>query len=355
MYNLTGNKQATLYTIQLLRAVAAICVVYQHSANYAFPEISFGEFGVDIFFIISGFIIAFMVSKNTDKFLLKRVTRIMPMYWFVTFLTIVLCLVFPKWFNNTTVSVLAILKSLFFIPYKIGTSGPIALLGWTLNCEMFFYLIMGICILFIKDKRYLTSCCIFILLLLVTLLNIIKIDGYIFQFYRDRALLLEFIYGIVLYHLFAYNNKHNIIKNNVVLFTFFSIMGVSAFFFLIFSSIYKFNILNDRNIQIGIPSLVLVISMLFFENSINKSNFLMKFGIKLGDASYVMYLFHPFFIYFLQRLVYPKIFLNNGSIIIKLLQIIIGLIATTIGSIFLYDYLDNPIQKKLRSMIKNHG
>jgi peptidoglycan/LPS O-acetylase OafA/YrhL len=349
----TPNTQhPTLITIQLLRAVAAICVVYGHSTSYVFPEISFGGFGVDIFFIISGFVIAVVVSKSTDNFLLKRFARIIPLYWLVTFLTILLCLLFPKWFNNTSVSLSGIIKSLFFIPYKVGTSGPIVLSGWTLNCEILFYLIIGICIYVIKNKKYLTLFCIATLTVFIVLLNIINSENYIFQFYRDRALLPEFIYGIILYHFFDYFNKQIQIKKSIMLFLIFLILGISALLFLILSSIYKMNISDNRNIQIGIPSLILIISMLVFEKSINPKNSLIKFGLKLGDASYVIYLFHPFFIYFLQRLIYPRIFGNNGGIIIKLLQIIFGLLITIAGSMLLYDYIDNPIQKKLRYILK---
>jgi peptidoglycan/LPS O-acetylase OafA/YrhL len=128
----------SIKSIQLLRATAALAVVYTHYSVYAFPQFHTGGFGVDIFFIISGFIIAFIVSNNTRNFLKKRLIRVVPMYILATMMTIGTALVFPQWFNNIKITVPAVVKSILFIPYKIGDSGPILSLGWTLNNEIFF-------------------------------------------------------------------------------------------------------------------------------------------------------------------------------------------------------------------------
>ena len=74
------NNINAIKSIQLLRAVAAISVVYAHYAHYAFPDFASGAYGVDIFFIISGFIIAYITGNNTENFLSKRFIRIIPLY-----------------------------------------------------------------------------------------------------------------------------------------------------------------------------------------------------------------------------------------------------------------------------------
>jgi peptidoglycan/LPS O-acetylase OafA/YrhL len=184
-------------------------------------------------------------------------------------------------------------------------------------------------------------------------LNFIKSENYIIEFYKKRALLLEFIYGLVLYHVFdRYNKKYKNKKNTIVLIIF-SVLGIFSFLFLVFSGIYKINISTNRSIKIGIPALILVMCMIFIENSISSKNVFIKIGQKLGDASYVMYLFHPFFIYFLQRIVFKNSVINDGSIINKLTQIIIGLMTTIICSIFIYSYVDKPVQKYFRNLLKN--
>jgi peptidoglycan/LPS O-acetylase OafA/YrhL len=108
---------------------------------------------------------------------------------------------------------------------------------------------------------------------------------------------------------------------------------------------------ENRNIQTGIPALILVIGLLFFEPYINGNNKAIKFGILLGDASYVMYLFHPYCIYFFQRLVFPKIIQTN--IIIEIMKAMISILATIIFSIYCYKLVDKPIQNGLRNIFIN--
>ena len=83
----------TLLTVQALRAIAAAAVlgfhtVYMlvHNAGYAFRAPSFGESGVDLFFLISGFIMVYTSSGNflepgaSATFLRRRAIRIVPLY-----------------------------------------------------------------------------------------------------------------------------------------------------------------------------------------------------------------------------------------------------------------------------------
>jgi peptidoglycan/LPS O-acetylase OafA/YrhL len=92
-----------LNSIQLLRAFAALSVVLNHYASYAFG-VNVGGFGVDVFFIISGFIIAFIATKNTNYFLLKRIVRVAPLYMVATLMMTGVILVFPSLVNSTDVS-----------------------------------------------------------------------------------------------------------------------------------------------------------------------------------------------------------------------------------------------------------
>jgi len=70
--------------VQALRGFAALLVVLGHT-EYAPPGMRpLGTFGVDIFFVISGFIMAMIVDRNPEKFLLRRFVRILPLYWTAT-------------------------------------------------------------------------------------------------------------------------------------------------------------------------------------------------------------------------------------------------------------------------------
>jgi len=149
-----------IQTVQSLRAIAALLVVFDHtslpSAGHGLsPRLPYiasfiGLQGVAIFFIISGFIMAYTANSPDDagpraslakSFAIRRIVRVVPLYWFFTLLAagIVLLLKLGKF-----MPVSYLLKSLFFIPYvaKYGTllmMNPILPMGWTLNYEMVFY------------------------------------------------------------------------------------------------------------------------------------------------------------------------------------------------------------------------
>jgi peptidoglycan/LPS O-acetylase OafA/YrhL len=127
-------------------------------------------------------------------------------------------------------------------------------------------------------------------------------------------------------------------------------MAVLSLFVLVTGNRY-IEISGNENIQAGIPALILIIGLLFLEPYINGDNRVIKFGILLGDASYVMYLFHPYCIYFFQRLVFPKIIQTN--IIIEIMKVLISIFATMIFSIYCYKLVDKPIQNGLKSIFIN--
>lgn len=267
---MTGN----IISIQLLRAIAALSVVYVHcttKGDYNF--FSTGAFGVDIFFIISGFIIAYMVSKTTEKFLIKRIIRIVPLYFLATVAMILTVMFFPSFIRSTTISISGFIKSIFFIPGPENRGQPILAQGWTLNYEMFFYIIMFLCIIFIKNKKYFTIACISVLALMTIVLYLINSANFIINYYKN-GLFLEFIYGIILYHVYIFINKHarrdtfvyKTIKIIILL-----CLAIGSYGFLIFTDFYKFYFSNNRNFYYGIPALLLVMAILFMEKILKKT------------------------------------------------------------------------------------
>jgi exopolysaccharide production protein ExoZ len=142
--------------LQVLRALAAGLVVYQHAfANWAEKGIGqgaapfidhLGEFGVKLFFVISGFIIVHTASQvpqgweSAKTFWRRRIRRIVPLYWIVT--TVYLA---KNLLVGQSYSLPEVLGSYFFIPYlnPQGLVQPILGLGWSLNFEMFFYMLFG--------------------------------------------------------------------------------------------------------------------------------------------------------------------------------------------------------------------
>jgi peptidoglycan/LPS O-acetylase OafA/YrhL len=128
----------------------------------------YGKLGVDIFFVISGFIMYYSLNKKpttSRDFLINRIVRVIPVYWFYTILLLVLTLFsFVDMESQFTAS--SLFKSLFFIPHdnpseKLGLY-PFLTVGWTLNFEMFFYVTLALMLAVLKNKAVLGT---FVLLL----------------------------------------------------------------------------------------------------------------------------------------------------------------------------------------------
>ena len=138
---------AGLLSLQIVRAVAAVSVVYFHVGGH--PR--FGAFGVDLFFVLSGFVMAMLVAQGATPggFALRRIVRIVPLYWLTTLAVVLIGVLRPTWLATAAPGIGDVLRSLFFVPYlrENGVLAPVLGLGWTLNYEMFFYglIVLSLC------------------------------------------------------------------------------------------------------------------------------------------------------------------------------------------------------------------
>ena len=155
--------------IQGLRGIAALLVVADHSLlrfsewtntralksdHLLYVAELLGRHGVEIFFLISGFIMTvtsyeeFNRHNAASKFLWRRIIRIVPLYWLITALVIGQLV----WQGHAP-NPMSVAKSLAFIPYEneAGSLQPLLRRGWTLNYEMFFYALFGAA-LFLKPR-----------------------------------------------------------------------------------------------------------------------------------------------------------------------------------------------------------
>ncbi len=141
--------------LQALRAVAALSVVVFHAGRYVAgrlpaPAWTWGEFGIDVFFVLSGFVMAWATRPGMSawQFLARRVARIAPMYWLATLAMAIALALQPTLFHAAVLDPGHIAKSLAFIPhFNPGTPSevwPLFVPGWTLNYEMYFYLIFAL-------------------------------------------------------------------------------------------------------------------------------------------------------------------------------------------------------------------
>tara|TARA_Y100001980_G_C14505022_1_gene280668 strand:+ start:99 stop:1085 length:987 start_codon:yes stop_codon:yes gene_type:complete len=324
-----------IYSIQLLRFFAASLVVLNHSLG-ELNILPFGAIGVDIFFIISGFIISFITEKNSDHFLKKRFFRIAPMYWLFTFFIIFISIYLPDILRSSNYDLTHTFFSLFFIPYWTDTTAfsPILKLGWTLNFEMFFYLIFYFCMrLNYKNREILSS--ILLLIIYFTLAAFLLSDTSPFSFYAD-TIIFEFIFGMLL--AVVYKNKSSLFNSygsKVSLF-----LVCSSLIFLISTHYFSFSG-GYRYIFWGMPALLCVVAFLSCEKYMKNENF-KKFAVIGGDISYPLYLIHIYIIAFMNRVLFESINIY--------FLFFFGLLISCLVSYFVLVIFDNPIRRKLNSI-----
>lgn len=199
----------SLASIQFLRAIAAWLVVYHHYMEFFHGLNSssklgqffsvWGTFGIDTFFVISGFIMFYSLASRAygaKEFFVKRLLRIVPAYWFYTLLMVLLSWVYVKEFSYTGWNLNTLVSSLFFIPTKnpSGEIGyyPLLTVGWTLNLEMFFYAWLSLCILIFGRFQFLVCA------IALIAFPLIWDKHWIYAPVLSNKLLYEFVYGLVL-------------------------------------------------------------------------------------------------------------------------------------------------------------
>lgn len=274
-----------LYSLQALRAFAAWVVVCHH-----FMQIFFdfhadgpvgrllaerGAVGVDIFFVISGLVI-YLSTRDKDiaprEFLLNRVLRIVPAYWFYTLLMAVMLLAASRWMPHQVFDWQHLLLSLLFVPSENpGGYGiyPTLNVGWTLNFEMFFYLLFGLAFL-VRQRHHL----ILVTAALLLVSEVLGRLGVLSRFYNND-IIYEFVLGIGLGVLY----RRGLIREGLWLPL--AVLVAAGF------ALYRLDA-SQRLLHWGLPSAMVVLAFIALEPYF-RGNRVLK---ALGDCSYSVYLIH---------------------------------------------------------------
>jgi exopolysaccharide production protein ExoZ len=198
------NKHASnkLSSIQILRAAAALSVAVFHAAQWSRMDFAVGAAGVDVFFVISGFVLWSACEARPPSpaaFLLARAGRILPLYWIVTLAVAAAAVAAPMALPIVLPDLRHLVLSLLLLPHTDPAGGPFPLLptGWTLTYEAFFYLVMGLALSAPRDRR---------LQMVSGLLLAASLIGFAYHGWCTllaNPLLLEFLAGIGLARLWA--------------------------------------------------------------------------------------------------------------------------------------------------------
>lgn len=287
---------ATLYGIQHLRALAALLVVFHHVNNKAMGlyaaknSLSFGMAGVDIFFVISGFIMLYITRDRILSpldFFLRRLLRILPVYWITTILA-GLAINFAPYFFSGETGWETLIKSLLFIPTEPPAghayATPTVAVGWTLNLEMMFYALLAVS-LFARRNYVFVTCVLVITLCCLSFGVYGKAPKGGFGMYSFQSgVMLEFLLGMSL--AFFLPKSEEIWPPLGI--------AISAIGFALL--VYTWPIAGGaRLLSAGFPSMLIVGGFLISEPVWRFSALSRRLKI-VGDASYSIYATHLFLV-----------------------------------------------------------
>jgi len=337
-----------------LRAIAVIAVIIYHAqiSLFDFQLFQGGFLGVDIFFVISGYLITSIILKeflvkgsfSFKSFIQRRIRRIIPVLLVVILFSIPLAYLYliPKSLVDYSWSILSTLGfySNFYFPISGQPYGDQDSLlkpflhTWSLSVEEQFYILfpifLMICFKFIKRYTLLSIILIFIFSLFFSEIGSKNFPGFNFYLIFSRG--WELLSGSFLAFI---EIKYGYRKKNNTFISFFPTVGL----FLIFFSIFSFNH------QIKHPSLFTIIPifgvclLIWFTQ---KDEFITKIlsskvFVSLGLISYSLYLWHyPIFAF--ARITY----INNGNFF-KIILVGLILISLSIASYYL---VEKPARNK---------
>jgi exopolysaccharide production protein ExoZ len=293
------QKMRTLVPIQCLRAVAAIGVLFDHADFVlerqtgivnAIPGAKLGLAGVDLFFVISGFIMVytsrplFAQPRAQLTFLRKRIARIVPLYWSVTTVYVLLALALPRLAKSFPPDVVA--TSYFFIPWPRpeGDMQPIVGQGWTLNYEMAFYLLFAVALTWRREVAVIVlSTAMTAAVILAALAPPASLAG---QYWAD-PIILEFILGMVIG--LAYESGLRITTTQTIVVAAIGVAGLLAFGPTSSATV------EFRPLMWGLPAAVIVAALVLHDGAGQPekvASVATKLWLVLGAASYSIYLLH---------------------------------------------------------------
>lgn len=358
-------------SLQVMRGIAALIVVMFHY-NYFLKEgsaysgiynslFSWGVIGVDIFFVISGFIMIYTTTNLTHgfasfkKFLLNRLFRILPVYYFgllVAFFiggamsifhyhekveNIISALTFTVYRNDIT-------------PHYIDDAG-LYNVRWTLNYEMYFYIVFSVCMFFRFRLLALAAWALTAVVIVPALSGFtptLNTHGYQFEkpLYGllTNPLILEFLIGVVCAYAFiALKKYHYSLKINFL----FSAIAVLSTVYLICG------LINGYVFAVHLPSTIIVgvflFSLCMAEPLIKK--YIPDFLVKLGDISFSLYLLHTLVGIFL----FKKIGNLYSGDAYKILVVVIAVMVSIIAAYFSHKYIEVKFVNYLKRKMSSKG
>jgi peptidoglycan/LPS O-acetylase OafA/YrhL len=335
--------------IQALRGVATLLVLLGHIALYEnrtnFPKIlpnwlfELGSAGVDLFFVISGYVMVTISGFGTSglysarSFLVRRACRIYPVYWFFSLLVLLVVIFQPNWIHREGgVDQINYLNSFLLIPDKANS--PLVGQGWTLIHEMYFYIVFSLVVF--ASNRTRPYVILGWIVLLITSNWLFPSPTNPFLRTASSPLTFEFIFGCII----AALHKIGIMKFGRTAFT----LGI----FVLCANPEHLG--SERVLWFGIPCTLIVYGAVAMEqrNQIIFPQWLRK----TGDISYSIYLSHILVLSACLKVWKPfsaEGYFDNAIFIVMMI------IAAWMTGFLVYRYLEHPIMISSKLLLKRLG
>lgn len=341
-------QKRTYLCVQALRGLAAVMVVVHHATQTWLSKTAGlrhnsgwanGASGVDIFFIISGFVMVISTSGGKKptawQFLSRRVIRIVPLYWLLSFVAILDQAIKAGVRYSSTLSVPLILSSLVFLPSKRPDAAPGVVLGvgWTLCFEMFFYLLFSVA-LYCGFPRFRFLAAVMIPL---SLAGIFYQDSWPAISFFLNPIVLEFLGGILIANVVLRG-----IKLHPALIT---VLGITGFALLLTTPDFDIVAPSARALVWGVPAFMVVAAVVSLESRFRVR--VPSWLLAIGDSSYSLYLLHGFLIQLLIAVFVKAHFPYRYGVVFVATVVVVSAMAAHL----LYQLFEVPVARWLKGFI----
>jgi len=357
-----------LQGIQMLRGIAAMLVVFHHLGVMAKAHgdpgsilhrahlAEFGACGVDMFFCISGFVMMVAVTTELGQgrfqaadFLIRRVIRIMPLYWIVTTVLVVAVVTAPLWsaglgqgvelpFANPSADAGTLLRSYLLVPaFYPGTTtvAPLVFTGWTLSYEFYFYILIAAAALVCTRPQSILAALAIVILALCLAARFGPFPKIALRLFLANPVALEFVFGAAVF-VFGQRLKRGVAVCMAV--------GAAALLATIF-----FHVAGAARVAFwGAPAALLLLGIAAAERRL----WTPRLMLLIGNASFSLYLIHivPVFV-FLNCL-------KMGLLPSALVQVLAGAVVWTLTvalGVLVYLGVEKPLTAGLNRLYRKHA
>ena len=344
-------KPARIQILQVVRLFAASMIILYHTDLIG----SRGSFGVEVFFVLSGFLAVYTTSRpvRAGSYLLKRLIRLLPLYWIFTVLTFLILNLKPGISNMSDEDPLHFLYSMLFIPY-VGRTNlvlPILAVGWTVNFELAFSLLFALSLLISHRHRVLV--CSLLLLALVAAGLLIKPEPLFIKYYTD-VLFFDFFLGVAAGWLWE-RLRRSVPDGRPVLSGLPAPLRIPVSVLLAALSLFCvwFLVTNGRfpvkmhvAFRFGFPAVVLVLSLLLL---LEQTRF-PPLVLSLGEMTYSVYLVEYF-----TTSVYKRLVPEGIGLPLRVLSLLLLFAVTFALSVIPYRLIEVRLSSRLRRLCLPSG